>query len=319
MEYVMGLDGGGTKTKLIVSDLEGNILGSWISGPSNLLANEYQIVQASIQDVIKEAIGEMGCDLKDCKAICIGAAGAGRENVREMLKTIIVQLGYNGSIIVTHDAQTALVGGIAGEEGILLSAGTGTICYGRTKEGASHRVSGWGHIIGDEGSAYNMGVEVLNAVMRDYDGRGKKTLLTNLVLKNLNLASPEELIEYIYSPNTTKKDIASYAIMVDVACQENDTVALEIVEKITKALVECVDAVLKILDFGKNKIKLVINGSVLTNNHYVRNQFKNTIANIMPQVELCEMRYDAAYGAVLIALENIKNGVIFNGERCTRD
>lgn len=305
MKYVVGIDGGGTKTKLTVCDSNGQVLHSAISGPSNILSSGYDVAKRSITQVIEEGLVGSGYNLDECEGLCIGVAGAARESVKKQLEEIIRGTGYKGNLMITHDAETALMGGTNGDEGILIIAGTGAICYGQTNEGITHRVSGWGHIIGDEGSAYSIGVKIINAVMKAYDGRGKETILTELLLQHMNLTSPEEIIGGIYKPEVTKQHIAEYAILIDRACQSNDEVALKIIWQTVEDLFECVKAALIQLNFLDKPVKVVINGSVLVNNQYVNKGFKEKLSRIYPLVEVCTMKYDAAYGAALKAFQSI--------------
>lgn len=303
MQYIIGIDGGGTKTKLTVCTIQGEVIHSVIAGPSNILSSGYEAARESIQTVIHEGTGKKGYPLEDCVALCIGVAGAGRDTVKAQLETIIRETGYANALIVTHDAETALMGGTEGDEGILMIAGTGAICYGRNKEGMRHRVSGWGHIIGDEGSAYSIGIKIVNAVMKAYDGRGKKTWLTPLLLQQMQLEHEEQIIGHIYSPEVTKQHIASYAVLIDEACANCDEVAFKIIQETVEALYECVSAGLKKLGFEDKEIKVIINGSVLVNNQYVNKGFKERIALHYPKVRVGTMEQDAAYGAALLAWE----------------
>lgn len=304
MNYVVGIDGGGTKTQLTICDEEGNILYSVKSGPSNILSSGYEVAKASIREVIKQGIVDSGYGMEHCNVMCIGVAGAAREAVKKQLEEIIRDTGYRGKLLITHDAETALIGGTKGEEGILMIAGTGAICFGRTKEGRSHRVSGWGHIIGDEGSAYSIGIKIINAVMRAHDGRGKKTALTAILLKHMGIDTPEQIISYVYNPEVAKQHIAELAILIDDACKMKDEVAGDIIKEIIDDLYSCVDACIHKLEFNRKPVKVIVNGSVLVNNIYVNKGFREKLYHNYPLIEVCTMVHDAAYGAALLAIQN---------------
>lgn len=306
MNYVVGIDGGGTKTKLIVCNLQGEILDETISGPSNILSSGYDIAKASIQELIVKGIVEKGYLLENCLMLCIGVAGAGRTSVIEQLEKIIREVGYDGNLLITHDAETALIGGTSSDEGILIIAGTGVICYGKTKEGITHRVSGWGHLIGDEGSAYSIGIKIMKAVMKAYDGRGDKTILTHLLLDAMAFQSPEEIVGFIYQPHITKQHIASYAALIDKAYKHNDKVAVEIVQQTIEDLFKTVEAILIKLAFIDKPVKVVINGSVLLKNEAIQKGFKAYLNKYYPLVEVCQMKHDAAYGAAIKALQEVR-------------
>ena len=169
----------------------------------------------------------------------------------------------------------------------------------------THRVSGWGHIIGDEGSAYSIGIQIMNAVMKAYDGRGKATCLTKLLLERMGLDTPEEIIGAIYRPEVTKQHIAEYAILIDTAAQQQDEVAFDIIKVTATQLYETVAAAIKRLGFTDKTVKVVINGSVLVHNQYIRKIFEEKLSEVYPLAQVMTMQQDAAYGAVLLAKSSI--------------
>ncbi len=299
MEYVIGIDGGGTKTKLVQANLRGEILNTYTSGATNILSSGIDTARNSIYTVLDELKEK---NLVNCKYLCIGTAGAGRESIKIELNKMFREYGYSGELFITHDAETALIGGTGETKGILIIAGTGSICYGQNEKGETHRVSGWGHIVGDEGSAYYIGVKIITAIMKAYDGRYNKTVLTKLMLEHLNLDNEEQIITYIYNKDIKKQDIASYAILIEQACNLNDSIALEIINQTINELVQSVIPVVNKLNFVDKKVKLVTNGSVIVNNKLIRGGFIKEINNLFPNIDICDMKYDSAYGAVLKAL-----------------
>lgn len=307
MKYVIGVDGGGTKTKLVLYNLNKELLSGYISGPSNILSSGYDIAKQSITEVLMKGVVERGYKLEECQALCIGVAGAGRENIKEQIKQIIRECGYSRELIITHDAETALMGATNGKKGILIIAGTGAICYGQNDKGDRHRVSGWGHIIGDEGSAYSIGRDIINSVMREYDGRGQATYLTPLLLEAMQLTNPEEIITAIYAANIMKQDIAAYAILLDRAIKVNDTVALEILKKSVNDNVEAVAAVIRKLELEETAVDIIVSGSVLVNNQRIKNEFIHQLKIMYPKAKVKDMINDASYGAMLIALQSYKS------------
>ena len=312
MTFVIGIDGGGTKTQLYVCDLQGNVLSTSTSGPSNILSCGLERTEKSIKEVLQKGVVEEGYKLSDCQALCIGVAGAGRACVKKQIKEIITHIGYLGKMIVTHDAETALAAGANGKDGVLIIAGTGAICYGRTTEGRTHRVSGWGHLVGDEGSAYSIGRSILSAVLRAYDGRGKGTVLTSLVLEKMGIDSPEQIISIIYKPEVSKEHIAAYAPILEEAILQQDEVAGQIADEAVGALVETAAVTIRKLDMQERETTVLISGSVLVKNAYIRIRFTEELRKIIPGVHMKISSDEAAYGAVRIALDEIKNQNLFD-------
>lgn len=304
MNYIIGIDGGGTKTALKLADTSGNLILTIESGPCNINSMSIEYVQGMLKELILTSLDKSEISIEKVKVLCIGTAGVDRESDKLILKEIIEATGFRGEIIITNDAETALYGGVGGEEGLILISGTGSICYGRNKKGESKRSGGWGHIIGDEGSGYYIGLSALTHIVRGYDGRGEKTLLADIILKYLNIKNPDGLIEYVYRSGAGKQEIASLARFVDEAYNLGDKVAENILKRSAWELYLCCKAVIDKLELFNKSVTLAVNGSVIVKNMCVFNEFSRLIKENYPLIEITDMKYDAAWGAVLMAMNN---------------
>lgn len=305
MKYVIGIDGGGTKTLAKVCDLNGQLLAVVEGGPSNLNSMGKEYVNEVINKLIKEAISKVDENICNCEAICIGAAGGDREDEKNIIREIIRNTGFENTMIITNDAETAFYGAISGGEGIIIISGTGSICYGRKDNGEMCRAGGWGHIIGDEGSAYDIAKRSLIAVMRSYDGREESTLLTAMILEHLKLQSPKELVNYVYRSGAGKKEIAELARIADEAYKLGDKAAKNILQECAYELFLCTIPVIEKLGFNNKDISMAVCGSVLSKNEFVFKTFSSHVVNKYPNIKIISMKNDAAWGAVLIALDKI--------------
>lgn len=303
MKYVMGIDGGGTGSVLKLVSLDGKELGSKEGGPTNLSAQSPKEVEAVLSELILEALADNGLKMDNCQSVCIGAAGADRPHQRALLEDIIGSIGIDGKIITTNDAEIALVAGAGALEGVIVIAGTGSIAYGRTADGRSFRTGGWGHLIGDEGSGYYIGMRGLNAALRGYDSRGESTLLLPMILEQTQVDDVDGLISYIYSDNFLKSKIANLAKIVDSAYKHGDRVAQAILDESAYELFLLAKAVLDNLHFDGN-VNLVVNGSVLLKNKYVLSSFCEHIDTHYENVDIVKLNRDAAYGAAELALSS---------------
>src|SRR5690606_32133686 len=113
--------------------------------------------------------------------------------------------------------------------GLLVIAGTGSVAWGRAEDGRAARAGGWGHLLGDEGSGYALGLEALRAVVRAHDGRAPETTLRDAVLSHARARAPEELIAW--AATAAKADIAALAPRVAAAAREGDAAARAIVDR----------------------------------------------------------------------------------------
>jgi N-acetylglucosamine kinase-like BadF-type ATPase len=304
-KYVVGLDGGGTKTAVNVSDSHSNILYEFSSGAINYNGESSENVEWNLKKIFDEiALRSDGFD--ECECICIGVAGISNPQAKEALKNAVFNCGYKGMLFIAGDHETALYGALGKPCGIILIAGTGSICYGKNNRGEEHRTGGFGYLIDDEGSGYSIGRDILSAVVRSFDGRIGNTVLTEMVFKQLEIASIHEVIEFVYGSGVNKRDIAKLAPNLTAACAKNDPVSISIVDKCSNELVQLVIPVAEKLGLGSGDIAIA--GSVLLKDEYIRAAFVNKINMAFPGLKCVYPRYGAAYGAVLMALEIVGYG-----------
>lgn len=301
--YVVGLDGGGTKTAVTVADLNGNILITFQSGAINPNGEKIENVNKNLAEIFTKLKGVCG-EIDNCAAICIGAAGISNPTVKQVFVSAAANSGYHGNLVITGDHQTAFYGALGKPCGAILIAGTGSICYGKNEFGHEHRTGGFGHLIDDEGSGYAIGRDILSAVVREFDGRGEKTVLTNMIYHQLNCSNVPELVGFVYDKNTNKRDIAALSPNLTLACQQNDKVALSIAMNCADELKKLAVPVVKKL--GLQKGSLALAGSILLKDNYIKNNFIKNIISDFPDLTCHLPKNDASYGAVLIAIENIK-------------
>ncbi len=296
-KYVIGIDGGGTGSKGVVADLNGNILCNMKGGPINYVGADTRTIDENIENIIEQ--GLKGREVSDCAAVCIGSAGVSRSDVLANFERILEKTGFTCPHKITTDSHTAHAGALNGEEGIVVIAGTGAICLGVNKDGESIRVGGYGHIIDDEGSAYYIGRLILRAVIRAFDGRDKKTILSELVYGKLGVNTIPELITWIYSSERSKKDIAALSVLIEEASERGDEVAREIEESAAKELAKLCEPALNFLGGG---CRIAVSGSVLQKNRRIRECFKE----ILRDYTVINAEHEADYGAMLLALKMVK-------------
>lgn len=305
MNYVIGIDGGGTKTALKLADEGGKIILSMEGGPCNINSMGKEAVERMLKELIGASLEKAQLTMEQIKVLCIGTAGVDRPSDKLIMKDIIRAAGFNNKTIITNDAVTALYGGVGGNEGVILISGTGSICYGRNSEGEAKRAGGWGHLIGDEGSGYYIGINAINKIARGFDGIEEKTVITDLILEYLKLESASDLIQFVYRSGAGKSEIASLAKLVDEAYKQGDSIAEEILLKAAFELFLISKAVIDKLKLNNKKITLAVNGSVIEKNECVSSEFKRLMKRNYPLIEVTRMKNDAAHGAVLMALDEL--------------
>ncbi|HEX8351835.1 MAG TPA: BadF/BadG/BcrA/BcrD ATPase family protein, partial [Pyrinomonadaceae bacterium] len=189
-QLVLGVDGGGSKTRAVVSDGGGEVLGEGLAGPSNPLRVGVGDAVNAIRDAADRACAEAGVRRVEVVAAEVGLAGVRRADIRERMRAAVAELGIKTVEVVT-DADIALYGATEGKPGLVIIAGTGSVCCGVNARGRRACAGGWGPVVGDEGSGSWIARRALQAVAHATDGRGRKTALVEAACDYFNVAQAE--------------------------------------------------------------------------------------------------------------------------------
>ncbi|MCG9127514.1 hypothetical protein JT359_07955 [Candidatus Poribacteria bacterium] len=297
MKYIIGIDGGGTKTIGRITTSNGEVIHKMKSGPSN-----YHVVGVdNTYQVLKEIITTLTSQIDytpDNLVICIGMAGLGREDDKKVVNEICNNIGTTTQRILTHDAHIALVGGIGKSEGIIVISGTGSIVYGIDSHGSEIRAGGWGYLIGDEGSGYDIAIKGLQAVAKAADYRQPKTILTELFLNKLNLDDPKQLINWVHAVG--RHEIANLSTIVFEGIDNDDKTAIQIIDSVTDELVCAIISVVNQATFN-DSIDIVLNGGNLVHQSLFSNKLKEKIYDKLKNISVMFPKNDPVYGAIMIA------------------
>ncbi|WP_078502827.1 N-acetylglucosamine kinase [Paenibacillus selenitireducens] len=303
LRYVAGLDGGGTKTAVSIADETGRIVHTFRSGALNFNGQDEESIGNSLQSIFAEIARVCG-SIDHCVQVCVGTAGVSNPTVRLRLEAMVRATGYQHGLWITGDQETALWGAHGRPYGIILIAGTGSICYGKNDSGLTHRAGGCGYLIDDEGSGYSIGRDLISALVRAQDGRLPETLITRLVYEQLGVSSLQQIIGFVYDKGTNKKDIAALAPILSDACLQGDTAALHIASKSAQSLLELAEPVVEQLMM--QQASLAMAGSVLLENTYVQRAFVDMLKQRYPKLNCITPQNDASTGAVLMALDQLQ-------------
>lgn len=258
-ELVAGVDGGGSKTTAVVVDREGRERGRATAGSSNYTVVGAEHAAEQVTRSVMEATRIAG-GAPPLAAIWVGLSGVDRPGAREALFSRLQPLSRE--IRLTNDAEL-LFGALDGGIGIVLIAGTGSIALGRDATGATVRAGGWGHLIGDEGSGYDLARRALQAAARAADGRGPSTALLDAILRHWELDQPMAMIGRVYGA-AEKAEIAALASLVFAAARDGDRVARRIVADAAGELALAAIAVGDRLTFPDGALPLALAGGLLT-------------------------------------------------------
>ncbi|BAB67463.1 BadF/BadG/BcrA/BcrD ATPase family protein [Sulfurisphaera tokodaii] len=255
MMIIVGVDAGGTKTKAVAYDCEGNFIGEGSSGPGNY----HNVGLTRAIENIKEAVKIAAKGEAD--VVGMGVAGLDSkfdwENFTPLASLIAPK------VIIQHDGVIALFAETLGEPGVVVIAGTGSVVEGYNGK-EFLRVGGRGWLLSDDGSAYWVGRKALRKVLKMMDGLENKTILYNKVLKTINVKDLDELVMWSYTSSCQIDLVASIAKAVDEAANEGDTVAMDILKQGAELLAS--QAVYLARKIGTNKVYL--KGGMFRSNIY---------------------------------------------------
>ena len=296
--YCCGWDGGGTKTEVCVLN-DKNEAESKSFGPVNVNGASLETVENTVRDAVNYMRGQPG-GLEACAMLAIGMAGVSNRDAAQLVEQEVRRAGYGGPLRLKGDQEIALAGAIQGH-GAVLIAGTGAICYGRTPEGNSFRVGGWGYLIDDGGSGYAIGRDILTAAVRAEDGRGEDTCLKQMAFDVLRVQDIRGVITWLYAPGTGKKEVASLAPLLLPALEAGDEAAFAIARKAAEDLAEL--AITGWRKTGMEDGEIAMTGSILNRYAPIRNLTEERIHAALPKVRIISPRYSPAQGAAMMARE----------------
>ena len=299
MMHVLGIDAGGTKTVCLLADDRGQVIAEARGGGANLQSAGELEVEKVLHHVMEEALGER--DILPA-AICLGIAGVDRPEDGNAVRGIMRRIGFKTPTLVVNDALVALVAGAGDEPGVVLVAGTGSIAYGKDGAGRAARAGGWGYLLGDEGGGFWIGRAALSAVVRQFDGRGPATLLTDMVLSHMRLASPTQLIHEIYYRDLHRQAIAGLAALVQRAADEGDAVAGQILARAGTELAAAAASVITRLDMRGDVFPTVLAGGIFRGVPWLTKDVTVRLSEVAPRTEVRILDVEPAVGAVRLAL-----------------
>ncbi len=313
MQWIIGIDGGGTKTVGWAATITGKVLGQVEKGPSNYHSTGLANFTAVIAGIIEELA--VSCRLKksDLLVVSLGLAGADRLSDQEIISKALAELDLGCYYLVNSDAKIALVAGLGKAEGIVLIAGTGSIAYGINEEGTIIRAGGWGHLASDEGSGYDIGRQAVIRGIRAAESRDKTTVLLNRIMESLQLHSWDELIGYINNQTTAKADIAALAQLVADAAARQDQVAIEILRQAGEQLAGLVESVIR-RGFTREKlVQVCMYGGIVNNIPLVRQRLEEVVVN---KAKLVACANQPVVGAIELGLAWVQDkGYKYSGGR----
>jgi N-acetylmuramic acid 6-phosphate etherase len=311
----LGIEAGGTRTVALIEDGQGRSVAQHEAGPANLrLLDDGQLAR-HFRGIARA--------LPKPDALAIGMAGARTAADWARIHQAAAKAWPGVPCHATNDLETALM---AAEEAgpkstptgrgrattqyatrntqhtparVLVLSGTGSCCFGRTASGKTVKFGGWGHVLGDKGSAYEIGLRALKAVVYYFDRDGEWSALGTRLLRALQLNEPNDLIGWAQS--ASKADIAALAVEVFKAWSRRDSIASDILEGAAESLARDAAHCARRLVGGKAPVQFVFAGSVLLKQPRFARKVERTLKRLRGNAIVSPLRRESVHGAVALA------------------
>lgn len=299
---IIGIDGGGTHTRAVLADADGKALGMGAAGTSNPMVHGVAAAQHELALAVERAFENAKKPPARVAAMCMGLGGAGRAREQSELvawarETLAEQ------VQVVNDGEIVLAAGTPNNWGVALIAGTGSLAWGRKRTGETARAGGWGYLIGDEGSAFDIARQALGAATQCADGRGETTELLAAILKFWNLQTPPDLVHQVYRAGLTHKDLAKIAPLVVECAAHGDEIASQIINNAADALAHAVAAVSRALQIQETIFPLALTGGLLVGADFLRENFLYALKQHHCKCAPIQLVHHPVQGAVRLALQ----------------
>lgn len=296
--FFAGVDGGGTHTRVLVIDESGAEV-AHADGPGSAIApgaagRSATVIRECVQRACESLAGPL-------RSVCVGVAGAGRDEERDALQAALEDDRLAATIIVGTDAEIAIEDAFGAGPGILLTAGTGSIAYGKGPTGVLARCGGWGPVIGDEGSGAWIGRRALGIVAASEDGREPETTLGGAILSALELESVDRLVAWASA--ATPSELGRLAPVVLEVAATGDLRANSLVTLAVEELSLHVRTLARRLFADERAaFRLALHGGLLAPRSLLRRRLEQRLKSSAPGATIIADAVVPARGAARIAM-----------------
>jgi glucosamine kinase len=304
----LGIDGGGSKTSCLIGD-ETSVLGTGTAGPSNVVRVGEAQARESLVAAIRQACMVANLKPAEISGVCVGLAGAARLEISELVRGIISEIISGeikpGEIRVVGDNVIALEAAFGSGPGVIVIAGTGSIAYGRNRDGQTARAGGWGFAISDEGSGHWIGHAAVAAALRAWDeNQDANAPLLVSVMKSWGLETRESLV--LAANATPSPDFAALFPVVLASADSGDRSARDVLAQAGSRLAELAGIVMRRLFTDSGAVPAAMSGGVFGSSPLVRQVFYNGLRSEHPDVALNPSVIEPVRGALELARQAAK-------------
>jgi len=302
-DIFIGIDGGASKTRGVIFDIEGNTLLMLRSKGSNLAVYKEKGADR-ICNLIEDLINQTNTERESIKCIGLGIAGSSDQDGRDILFKGLDKIDFSRKTLLTNDAEAAYQVCCPNNEGLLVTVGTGVICIGKNSEGKLFRTAGKGHYSDDTGSGFWIGIQsILKLSMNDeicaYNPLDTQEI-QEVIYQKLEISNLNQDLEEIMELPEVVSIIASLSKSIIELAGNKNVVALSIVQQATIAVADYIIDLANQLDFKSENIILSVNGSIIRN-RFFRNSLEDALKFNFNQIKWISSKIPTAYGSAILA------------------
>src|ERR671912_813050 len=305
---LVAVDGGQTATKAVVAELDGTVLAAGRGGASDHFHGPGGIEKnrTAIHEAVASALSAARADPAQVGSIGLGLTGAPSGRYRgNVAESIVREIVPAATITIVPDYVTNLAGASGGEPGVVLISGGGSIAYGVTAEGRETLAGGFGYLLGDEGSAFDVGLAAIAAVCRAEDRRGEPTSLRETVLAHFGIAGIREIPRVVYEAGFARERVSLLAPSVAMAARAGDNVALHIMARAGRDLATTALGVIRQLFHPGDAVGVYLTGGVFNAGAPLLDPFHAALHEGWPTAESRRPRFPPVVGGLILAARAI--------------
>ena len=302
MHYVLGFDGGGTKTECILLDSHNQIRATTRSGPSNPFRIGHEAAASALTEAAQSAAREAGIDLRQISAICAGLAGVGSSQSHEEMQDHLANAFPNAKLRLITDLELSLAS-IAQTEAIVLVAGTGSSALGRDAQGHTARAGGHGPLLSDQGSAFDVGRLAVAAAVRERDRTGTDSAIGAEILRHLKFSNWTDLRD---RARTAADEVFPRVFpVVAQAAESGDAHAQALLRNAAHEIAILASALVDRLNLRDSAIYIAKTGGMVSASKFFDAQLDAELKKIAPRATIGLLPIPPAEAAARLALELI--------------
>lgn len=301
-QFVLGIDGGGTHTLALLAEAAtGAVRGRGTAGPSNIQAVGVKAALRELDAAVAAAFAAANRPRGKAAAACLGLAGVDLNEGLDIIRGWADSVSLAGRLTVANDATLLFAAGTPDGWGLAIICGTGSIAFTLDRSGKDGRAGGWGYLLGDEGSAWQVGLSGLRAACRAADRAGPPTKLLDAFLAELGTADPRDFIPAVYRGAWDRAAIAGLAPVVVGAAEAGDDVAHRLVVQQVTELARTAAAAVEANHLPRLGLPVAVAGGLIVGSEFYRRLFVEALRGFGIHPGCVRPVEDPAVGAVVMA------------------